>query len=258
MPWNPDVYLKFQTERFAPFEDLLMLVNRRERVRVIDLGCGTGEITRRLADHLSASEVVGIDSSAEMLERAKLHVRPGLTFEQREIENVSGKWDLVFSHAAIQWVDDHEMLVPKLFSLVADGGQLVVQLPSNQGHASHLIMRELAGVEPFHSALNGWSRTSHVLALARYAELLHNAGGLDLNVFEKVYLHVLRDSDEVVSWMTSTALIPYFEKLPADLHDEFLSQYRMRLRKLWHTGPVLFGFQRILFSATRRTAAVPE
>src|SRR5579859_7482872 len=142
MPWNPDQYLKFQNERFAPFDDLLKLIERRENLSVIDLGCGTGELTRRLADALPGSDVVGIDSSAEMLARAEAQARPGLHFERRAIEDVDGQYDLVFSHAAIQWVDNHERLIPRLFALLRPGGQIAVQMPSNYGHYSHLALSE--------------------------------------------------------------------------------------------------------------------
>src|SRR6478672_11114365 len=139
MPWDPQQYLKFQAERFLPFEDCLKLVEVKPGLRVIDLGCGSGELTRRLADALPDSDVVGIDSSAEMLEKAARQARPGLRFEQRSIEDVDGEWDLIFSHAALHWVDDHARLVPRLVGLCR---QLVVQLPSNHGHASHRCIRE--------------------------------------------------------------------------------------------------------------------
>src|SRR5215469_4577122 len=103
MPWNPERYHQFQRERAAPFEDALALVTRRDGLRVIDLGCGTGELTRRLADALPGSDVVGIDSSSEMLARAAPHARPGLRFEQGTIEELAGEWDLIFSNAALHW-----------------------------------------------------------------------------------------------------------------------------------------------------------
>ena len=254
MPWNPTLYHKFQAERFAPFDDLLGLINKRVGLSVIDLGCGTGELTRRLADHLPGSDVLGIDSSDEMLVSALNLAGRGLAFEKRAIEDVSGKWDLVFSNAAIQWVDNHQRLIPHLFDLVAEGGQLVVQLPSNHHHPSHEIMREIATEAPFRSALSGYRRISPVLSIAQYAELLTHSGGVDLVVFEKVYPHILASSDEVVSWMSGTALIPYFERLASGLQGEFLNTYRVRLKALWPDEPVFYGFQRILFSAVRRLA----
>src|SRR5947209_11813782 len=108
MPWDPDRYHLFKRERAAPFEDLLALIRPREGMHVIDLGCGTGELTLRLADALAGSDVVGIDSSPDMLERARELSRPGLRFELGDLQDAGGSWDLIFSHAAIQWVDDHE------------------------------------------------------------------------------------------------------------------------------------------------------
>lgn len=257
MPWSPEQYHKFQSERAAPFLDLMGLVKRRPNLSVVDLGCGTGELTRKLADALPHSDVLGIDSSAQMLERALEFVRPGLRFEQQGIEQLcgggpgQGTWDVVFSNAAIQWLDDHEALVPRLWSMVKPGGQLVVQMPSNHGHDTHRLIRELAAESPFVEALGGWSRGSPVLGVERYAEILYGCGGEDLVVFEKVYPHVLADADAMAEWTRGTALIPYLERLPEGLRDAFLATYRERLRARWPQTPVFYGFRRILFAATR-------
>jgi trans-aconitate 2-methyltransferase len=251
MPWDPDVYRKFERERAAPFDDLLALVTRRAGLEVIDLGCGTGELTRRLADALPGSTVLGIDSSLEMLARAEAQARPGLRFEHANLTQVPGTWDLVFSHAVIQWVPDHPALIPRLLALVRPGGQLAVQLPSNHGHVTHRLITEIAGEEPFRTALGGWTRESPVLGVDQYANLLYQNGATDLTVFEKVYPHVLADADALADWTSGTALIPYFERLPADLHDAFMDRYRDRLRAQWPAGPVFYGFRRTLFAATR-------
>jgi trans-aconitate 2-methyltransferase len=251
MPWNPGRYHQFQDERFAPFDDLVALVKVRERLRVVDLGCGTGELTRRLADKLPGSEVVGIDSSPEMLARAEEHARSGLRFEQVSIEKVEGEWDLVFSHAAIQWVDDHRSLVPRLLSLLRPNGQLAVQLPSNHGHLTHTLITEIASEEPFRTALDGWSRTSPVLTIVEYAQLLHTNGGREITVFEKIYPSLLDEPGQLADWTAGTALVPYFDRLPATSHESFMERYRERLRSHYPPGPVFYPFRRTLFYAVR-------
>ena len=90
MPWNPDQYHKFQSERSAPFHDLLALVEARPRLKVIDLGCGTGELTRHLADQLPESDVTGLDSSQEMLDKAASFGRPGLVFVKGDQSTLTG------------------------------------------------------------------------------------------------------------------------------------------------------------------------
>ena len=251
MPWDPERYEQFKKERYAPFEDLIKLVAVRDGLRAVDLGCGTGELTRRLADALPASDVVGIDSSHQMLASAEERARPGLRFEQGAIEEVQGEWDLIFSNAALQWVEDHRSLVPRLLGLLRTGGQLVVQMPSNFRHPSHTIMVEIAGEEPFRDALDGWTRQWPVLAIDEYAALLDKHGGRDLTVFEKVYAHVLEDADAVAAWMSGTALVPYMERLPEELQEPFMERYRARLRERFPTSPVFYGFRRTLFAATR-------
>jgi trans-aconitate 2-methyltransferase len=251
MPWNPGRYHQFQNERFAPFVDLLALVKIRGGLKVVDLGCGTGVLTRRLADVLPESEILGIDSSPEMLARAHEHTRDRLRFEQGSIENVEGEWDLIFSHAAIQWVDDHRRLLPRLLSHLSPEGQLAVQLPSNHRHVTHTLITDIASDEPFRSALGGWHRISPVLSIGQYADLLYSNGGREITVFEKVYPSLMENSEALADWTSGTALVPYFDRLPAHLHEPFMERYRERLRSHYPSGPVYYPFQRTLFAATR-------
>ncbi len=251
MPWDPEQYHKFKEARFAPFDDLFSLIKVRAGLTVVDLGCGTGELSRRLADRLPGSTVLGLDSSATMLEKAAQQRSPNLDFALGSLESATGQWDLVFSHAAIHWVEDHHLLIPRLFALVRPGGQLAAQLPSNHNHPAHLAIIETAREEPFQTALHGWYRPSPVLEIDAYAELLHRSGGQEITVFEKVYPALMPDVAAVAEWTSGTTLVPYFERLPNELHEPFLDRYKEKLRRLWPVEPVYYTFRRILFTACK-------
>lgn len=249
MSWNPELYHKFQKERFEPFKDLIDLIRLRDGLTVLDLGCGTGELTNMVSELLPDSQVIGIDSSPEMLEKASQKKHRRLSFELCPIEKASGKWDLVFSNAAIQWVGNHRELLPRLVSLLKPGGQIAVQLPANHTHPTQTLIAEVAGEEPFKTALNSWQREFSVLLLTEYAELLYESGAREINAFEKIYPHILDDVNSVVQWLSGTALIPYLGRLPEEMHQDFLSTYSDRLRSLYPEVPVFYPYQRIFFSA---------
>lgn len=251
MAWDPARYNQFRKERAAPFDDLARLLVIRAGLSVVDLGCGTGDLTSRLAEMLPGSDVLGVDSSSAMLARAAEHVRPGLHFEQGNLETVHGEFDLVFSHAAIQWVDDHETLIPSLWAMVRPGGQLAVQVPSNHSHPTHTLIQELAASPQFSDRVGGYNRWWPVLSIERYAELLFSLGGVDIVVYEKVYPHVLPDADALADWMSGTALVPYKERMDPEDFEEFMHTYRARLWGRYPDQPVFFGFRRTLFSAIK-------
>lgn len=253
MPWNPEQYHKFQSERSAPFYDLLKLVEVRPRLQAIDLGCGTGELTRVLADSLPESQVTGLDSSAPMLQKAAPYSSSNLHFEQGDISALQGSWDLIFSNAAIQWVEDHQRLIPFLFSRLNPGGQICVQIPSNHHHISHQLIRETARTKPFVDVLNGFERVAPVLAIDEYAKIFFNLGAENIVIFEKIYPHVLGDSDAVIEWISGTALVPYFEKLGTH-QATFLETLRQKMKKALPESPLLYPFRRILFSAAKPAA----
>jgi trans-aconitate 2-methyltransferase len=252
MPWDPNQYHKFQEQRSAPFFDLLALVDVRPNLKVVDLGCGTGELTRQLADALPGSEVTGLDSSPQMLDaaRAASFQRPSLVFAQGDQAQLTGEWDLIFSNAALQWSENHAELIPQLYQKLLRGGQIAVQVPSNHHHISHQIIRETASEEPFHAILGGFQRYAPVLAIDQYAQLLFNCGAENIVIFEKVYAHILENSDAVVEWISGTACVPYFEKL-GEHKDQFVRAIREKMREALPQAPVFYPFRRTLFSARK-------
>jgi trans-aconitate 2-methyltransferase len=250
MSWNPEQYHKFQSERSAPFDDLLKLVDVLPRLNVVDLGCGTGELTRRLADALPESQVLGLDNSPQMLAKADSVKRAGLTFAFGDQAALSGSWDLIFSNAALHWTENHEALIPHLYGRLAPGGQVAVQLPSNHTHISHQLIIQTAQEEPFKSILKGFVRHAPVLLIEQYAQILFDLGAENIVVFEKVYAHVLEDADAVVEWVSGTTLVPYFERLGAD-KPAFLEALRARMRTAMPGKPLLYPFKRIFFSARK-------
>jgi len=249
MPWDPNLYHRFQAERSAPFFDLLALVEVRPNLKVVDLGCGTGELTRHLAA-LPGSKVTGLDSSPQMLEKAKSFSTPRLRFEQGDQAQLRGEWDLIFSNAALQWSEQHKNLIPRLYERLAPGGQIAVQVPSNHNHISHQIYRETASEEMFKFILNGFQRYAPVLPIDDYARILFRCGSENIVVFEKVYAHILENSDAIVEWISGTALVPYFERLGKH-KDEFVDAIRTKMSVALPDSPVFYPFRRTFFSARK-------
>ena len=245
--WDPAQYERFKDERAQPFQDLVALIERRPAMRIVDLGCGTGELTRALQEHLAAEETIGIDSSETMLLRSKSFGSQGLHFERGEIEGfvTDRPFDLVFSNAALHWIADHEHLFARLVALLAPHGQLAVQMPANHDHPSHRIAAELAlsfGLEP--SAIN-------VLPPERYAALLHRLGFARQHVRLQVYGHVLPSTRDVIEWTKGSTLTPYRDALAPDRYEEFIAQYTARIiDALGDAGPYFYPFKRVLMWAT--------
>jgi trans-aconitate 2-methyltransferase len=252
--WNPEQYARFRQERSQPFFDLLALVQPRPGMRVVDLGCGTGELTQHLHRRLGARQTIGIDRSEAMLAQSAAFAGNGLSFERADIREFRSAepFDLIFSNAALQWVDGHESLLARLTGYLAEGGQLAVQLPANEDHPSHVVAREIAMAPPFRQALGGYVLRFGTLAPETYARLLDRLGYREQHVRLQVYGHHLSSRDDVVEWVKGTLLTDYEQRLPARLFARFLERYRARLLpQLEDTRPFFYPFKRILFWARR-------
>lgn len=251
--WDPEQYAKFRDERSAPFWDLVSLLAPVEAPRVVDLGCGSGELTRALHERIGARATRGIDTSEAMLAKAPRDV-PGLSFARGDLATFegTGEWDVVLSNAAVQWVPDHDALFARLIALLAPGGQLAVQMPANQDHASHEIARAVAREEPFASALGGFVMQYDVRMPEEYATMLFRLGVAQQHVRLQVYAHVLASRDDVVEWVKGTHLTAYRDRLPADVFARFLERYQERLFEvLPDEHPFFYPFKRLLLWARR-------
>lgn len=248
-PWDPDQYDRFRAERSQPFYDLLALVRPEPGMRVADLGCGTGELTRVLHRTLQARETVGVDSSETMLARSVAFAGDGLRFERADIQRWDWRepFDLIFSNAALHWVPDHDAVLARLTQALAPNSQLAFQVPANETHPSHAVAVAVAKEEPFRTALGGFVQESPVLAPERYAVLLDRLGYAEQHVRLQIYGHHLASSADVVEWTKGTMLTAYQERLPASLYVRFLERYRERLLStIGDARPYFYTYRRVL------------
>jgi trans-aconitate 2-methyltransferase len=249
-PWDPAQYHRFQREREAPFDDLLALVRPAPGGRVVDLGCGTGELTVRLHHHVGAVETVGIDRSAEMLERAQTLHEPGVRFERGDIGEWAAvaAWDVVAANAALHWVPDHRGTLTRWTAALKPGGQLAIQVPANVDHPAHRLAAAVA--EEFGAAFDGDPPPDPVRSVRApevYAELLDSLGFVEQHVRLQVYGHHLASTAEVVEWIKGSSLTRFRAVLDDDTYARFLTRYRKRLvAELGDRRPYFYAFRRIL------------
>jgi trans-aconitate 2-methyltransferase len=249
MPWDPEIYNKFKNIRYQPFYDLIDFIQPMDEMKAIDLGCGTGEQTAILADKFPGAIFLGVDSSAEMLEQSKSLETDNLHFRKATTEETidSGeKWDLIFSNAALQWSNDHEVLFSKLAELINPKGQFAVQMPLQPENKLNIILSELVDEEPFKSYLKGYKRESPVLSIDHYAQILFDGGLQDLQLLQKVYPIIANDHDTLYNFISGSALIPYIERLEGEYKELFIKKYKERIAAHFPKLPTIYSFKRLL------------
>ncbi|MCX8533854.1 methyltransferase domain-containing protein [Chryseobacterium luquanense] len=249
MPWNPEIYNQFKNIRYQPFFDLIENISSDGLKKAIDIGCGTGEQTHILSEKFTDAIFLGIDSSAEMLEKSTGFENERLSFKQKTIEelyDLEEKWDLIFSNAALQWSDNHEELFPKLLSLLNENGQFAVQMPVQSENILNQILFQMASEEPYQTQLQSWNRVSPVLSLDEYAKMMFDGGLKDLNISMKVYPIIADDAEKLFQFISGSALIPYLEILDQDNQEKFISEYKKRIVEKFGKFPAIYAFKRIL------------
>lgn len=251
--WNPEQYKKFAKERDKPFFDLMGLVKGKDGMKVVDLGCGTGELTQKLHQHLKAKATLGIDTSETMLAQSKQYEGDGLEFKHQSIEDFhpAQKYDLIFSNAALQWIHDHETLLQRLSTYLNEGGQIAVQMPSNYDSPNFTSTIEVA-TEKYFSDKIDLSGLRGVLTIEDYAKSLYANGFKQQLVKMEVYGHVMKSSEDIVEWSKGSILTYYKRFLSEQDYNLFVDKFRKKIQDHFGaTGEVFFPFKRILLWAQK-------
>ena len=264
--WDPAQYRRYSDERSRPFFDLIARIAATSPRYVLDLGCGTGDLTAALAERWPGAEVVGVDNSARMLEAAeatlaRFHGRNqrraptgSLTFRHGDVREFvpSRAPDVIICNAVLQWVAGHHELVSRWAAMLPAGGWLAFQVPANSGQPSHQILREIAGATRWRDQLAGAAVARQADQPLDYLELLAGAG-CEVDAWETTYLHVLHGDDPVLDWYKGSGLRPVIASLGPDQAAEFLGEYAGRLRAAYPArsfGTVL-PFRRVFVVARR-------
>ena len=248
MDWNPELYEQFRRYRERPANDLTAAMLGLEPSLVYDLGCGTGRITVELARRYPSAEVVGLDISPAMLDRDATTDPPNVRFEMGDIAswNPSTQPDVVFSNAALHWLPDHHVVLPRLISQLAPGGNFYIQMPRNFSEPDHRTIERVVHDERWAERLTPLWTEARVGAPATYVELLgpHCA---ELDVWETVYYQRLRGPNPVARWIEGAALRPYLAVLGNE-RQEFMDAIGTEILAAYPAddhGVTLYPFRRL-------------
>ena len=255
LDWNPALYRRYEDERTRPAEELLARVPLAQAARVVDLGCGPGNSTELLARRFEGADVLGTDNSESMLVSARERL-PRARFEHSDI----ARWqptepiELIYANAALQWVPDHEVLIPRLFAALAPGGVLAIQMPDNRSEPTHRLMRELAAEAPWAASIgNADALRTRLLSLGDYYDLLA-PGAASVDVWHTIYQHPMASAASIVEWVRATGLKPFVDRLSPELAASYLAEYERRVAAAYPKradGRLLLAFPRMFIVAQK-------
>jgi len=261
--WNPSDYLAFADHRLRPTLDLLARIPAAAPARVVDLGCGTGALTRHAHTRWPEAHIVGVDASRPMLERARADSSPDIAWTEADIatwtpETSADRPDVLLSNAALHWLGDHDTLFPRLLDSLAPGGVLAVQMPRNHDRPALALIKTVATEGPWADRLGDLiAKPTPVDPPEAYAARLILAGAVDLDLWETDYQQILPGGPETIAdFARSTALLPWLARLEDDpaLHDGFLTAYRAQVVAAYDPlpdGRALYPFRRLFMIARR-------
>jgi trans-aconitate 2-methyltransferase len=253
--WSARQYLKFEDERTRPPRDLLAQVPLASPRRVIDLGCGPGNSTELLIARYPQAEVIGLDSSPDMLRQARERL-PKWTFVEADLATWGPQQptDLLFANAVFQWVPDHPAVLRRLLQALPESGVLAVQMPDNTDEPALALMREVASKGP-------WAGNLALAAAARddlpkpagYYDLLKPLAGR-VDIWHTAYNHVMAGPEAIVEWFRGSALRPFLSALDDALRPDFVAAYTAEIARAYparHDGKALLRFPRLFIVAVR-------
>jgi len=252
--WNPAQYLRYGSERLRPALDLIARIQIDSPETVYDLGCGTGTITGILKERWPDANVTGVDSSASMLERTT-DVETGVNWQHADLNDwqPGSPADVVYSNAALHWLDGHDQLFPRLMETVNPGGVLAVQMPENFSAPSHTSIADTVREGGWSERLAPFQREAPVAEPSFYYDLISRLSS-SIDMWETSYMHILEGENPVVEWTKGTMLRPLLDNLSEAEGVEFLKSYTEKVAKAYPyraDGKTVFPFKRLFIVAVK-------
>ena len=252
--WSPGQYLKFEDERTRPAAELLARVPVTQPRRVLDVGCGPGNSTELLAARYPQAEIVGIDSSPEMIATARKRL-PAADFIVADIHDHAPAmpFDVVFGNAVFQWVPDHLAVLVRLFATCPQGGALAIQVPDNLNQPTHMLMAAVARNGPWREKFAEPIRRDTIPPPAEYYDRLKPLAA-SVDVWHTTYYHVLAGPEAIVEWVKGTGLRPWLDRLDEGERGAWLAAYTQRIAESYPPlvdGRVMLRFPRLFVVAVR-------
>lgn len=248
--WNPIQYEKFLKDRTQPAIDLANRLEEFAPNSILDLGCGPGNSTKVLIDKFPTAKIIGADNSDEMLKKAR-ELYPDIEFiyldANGDLNEVNEKFDIVFSNACIQWLPNHNELLPKLMTLLKPNGILAIQIPMQREHPAHIIINELVNTTKWNDKIT--PRQYNNLTTEEYFDVLSHISS-NFEIWETTYCHRMPSYESIIEWYKGTGLRPYLEQLTENDSKEFINDVYSKLKhqyKVQNNGEILFRFPRLFF-----------
>ena len=245
--WNPEKYLLFKNQRTQPALDLANRVRSCQAKTVVDIGCGPGNSTAVLKDVFPHAKILGIDNSANMISKAKAQ-HSGLDFQVCSAEDLTGSYDLLFSNACLQWIPNHETLIPQLMGKLTEHGVLTVQMPMNWNEPLFRIIKAVAA-KPKWDFKNVCFERNDTLSPEAYFDILSACSG-SFEIWETVYYHAMPSHEHLIEWVRGTRLRPYLDVLNEEQKVEFEQEILSMVRDAYPftaSGEVVLEFRRFFF-----------
>lgn len=249
--WNSAQYLKFKNQRTQPSVDLAKRIKIDCAKNIVDIGCGPGNSTHILKTVFNNADILGIDSSKNMIESAK-SAYPDINFmllDAGDFVKNDKKYDIVFSNACLQWIPKHEEFIPLLFGKLNKGGVLAVQMPINFNEPLFKIIDETVKNKKWN--LTDVNEPNETLAPDKYFDILSSLTN-DFDIWETVYYHNMSSLDDMIEWVKGTRLRPYLNKLNQNLQDELIKEIYSKALPFYKkqtNGEIIFKFRRLFFTA---------
>ena len=254
MAWDPAQYLAFASERLIPALDLLSRIPLAAPGTVIDLGCGAGNVTKALKQRWPEAAFTGVDGSPDMLARARAE-DPDIEWVEADVNDwrPGDAVDVIYSNAALHWLDDHAALFPRLLGHIAPGGFLAVQMPRNWAAPSHTCIVEAVRAGPWRDKLKPLLRPAPTHAPKVYYDILAPLTS-SLAIWETEYCQILEGENPVAEFVKGSQLKRYLDALEEPERSAFENDYRARILEAYpkrENGKTLFPFRRLFVLAER-------
>ena len=250
MRWDAEIYDSAKSPQTDAGMELIAMAGINTDASVLDVGCGTGRLTCELARLAHKGNVVGIDPSQEMFNKAR---EMSSSFENILLMNIpaqemnfKNEFDIVYSNSALQWIKEQEDVIARTYKALKPNGRIAIQLP-----AKDFCWAMMENIHSAISALGLESKYKKMESPWRFPlkeeveGFLKDAGFAKINTFYKDYSLLFESVNDVLGWGESAGIRPFLVPLTEKKQERFKYAFAMGFESYRTERGIEFSFRRL-------------
>ncbi len=255
LKWDAQLYQKYSPVQYELGLRAIVKLNPRDYENILEIGCGNGILTVKIAESIPHGKITAIEPSKEMTEQAnenlaRHNIKNAIIVNTDATKmNYRNNFDAIFSNSAIHWIRNQELIYTLIYKALRNNGRILIQTGLKQ--ISTFTQAIINAGREYAPYLRNFKSPWHFLNIKETQTILENSKFAEISIEKYPYIAKFRNEEELINYFKAAGFVPFAKILPESVHDQFIQSFKENIFKLNQPNPLHLKMDRLFISAKK-------